>query len=165
MVEIAFTEPVGRTRMRTESITFAFVLTVALFSTGCGVDPKTLQSLRDAVNTVSTTSAVASHDLAEPMPVDSQFIPPHPERMDPFSFSASGPVSVQERPTIPVVAQVQVLGFAQVDEPRVLLRTKGTTMSLKVGDRIDGIQVMAIDAPTVELQMGSLLWTASMFEG
>jgi len=25
--------------------------------------------------------------------------------------------------------------------------------------------VMAIDAPTVELQMGSLLWTASMFEG
>jgi hypothetical protein len=75
-----------------------------------------------------------------------------------------GPVEDQAGTTITTVAQVEVLGFAEVDEPRVFLRTKETTKSLKVGDVTDGVEVIAIKPPAVELRMGSLVWTATMFD-
>jgi hypothetical protein len=149
--------------MRTKSISsFSVVLAATMFSMGCGVEPETLKSLTEAVNTISAQQSLASQDPFGQ--VDSVFDAPNPDRVDPFSFPAGAPVSDQEGTTITTVAKVKVLGFANVDGPRVFLRAKETTKSLSVGDVTDGIEVVAIKPPAVELRMGSLTWTATMFD-
>ena len=135
---------------------------------GCGVETQTLESIREVVQTVHGTAndvspATASPATAEKTP-EIAFEPPYPDRIDPFSFpagfGAGGPAEV----TSPSMMQVQVLGFADVEEPRVFLRSRETTRSLRVGDTVDGIEVLAIKAPAVDLRMGSLVWTATMFD-
>ena len=155
----------GESRMRTKSISsFSVLLAATMFSAGCGVEPETLQSLTQAVNTISAQQSLASQEQDPFGQANSVFEAPYPDRVDPFSFPAGAPVSDQEGTTITTVAQVRVLGFANVDEPRVFLRAKEITKSLGVGDVTDGIEVVAIKPPAVELRMGSLTWTATMFD-
>lgn len=142
----------------------AGLVAVAAFSMGCGVEPATLETLRGAVNTISAQQGAAQLDARQSGNRIADFDAPYPERVDPFSFPEGAPVDDQEGTTITTVAQVEVLGFANVDEPRVFLRTKEITRSLGVGDVTDGVEVIAIKAPAVELRMGSLVWTATMFD-
>lgn len=151
--------------MRTKSISsFAMALAATLFSTGCGIEPGTLESLKEAVNTISAQQTLASQDRDEIEPNDLVFAAPNPDRVDPFAFQAGAPISDQAGTTINSVAQIEVLGFANVDEPRVFLRTKGMTRSQGVGGVTEGVEVVAINPPEVELRMGSLIWTATMFD-
>jgi hypothetical protein len=138
--------------------------TLTVLGAGCGARPETLESLRQAVHRVSTQSPLASHPEDEPPAIDASFQPPHPDRVDPFSFAADASVADQAGTTITTVAQVEVMGFAEVEEPRVFLRTKETTKSLKVGQATEGVEVIAIKPPAVQLRMGSLVWTATMFD-
>lgn len=157
-------KPGRPTRMRPKSIHFLLASTLAAFSAGCGIKPETLESLTEVVNSVSSQPPLAAQAQLDPMPGDSLFQPPYPDRIDPFAFPADAPVADQAGTTITTVAQVEVLGFANVDHPCVFLRTKETTKSLKVGEVTDGVEVVAIKPPAVDLRMGSLIWTATMFD-
>ena len=148
--------------MKTFNIIFA---STVLLATGCGVDPETLDSLRDVVNTSAgaPTEFIPTEHVA--IADELQFDPPNPDRVDPFSFpiDAAGELDQPGTP-ITTVGHVEVLGFAEVDEPRVFLRTRQTTKSLAVGDTADGVEVIAIHPPAVDLRMGSLKWRATMFD-
>ena len=151
--------------MRSKSISsFSIVLAATALSMGCDIEPGTLESLKDAVNTISAQQSLASQGQHQFRPAERGFDAPNPGRVDPFSFPAGAPVSDQTGTTITTAAQVQVVGFANVDEPRVFLRTKAMTKSLGVGGVTDGVEVVAINPPAVELRMGNLVWTATMFD-
>lgn len=140
------------------------LVALAALVSGCSADPEALQSLQDAVNQVNLAAA---NDVLVPQvrSDEVEFTPPFPDRIDPFTFPAGAAAVTQQTGTsITSAAQITVLGFAEVDQPRVFLRTRETTRSLVVGDTMDGVEVIAINPPTVDLRMGSLQWRASMFE-
>ena len=136
----------------------------AMLAAGCGLEPETIETLQGVVQTVTAGPAVA-----EPVEQDSEsdatFRPAYPDRVDPFSFPETAPVSDESSTSITSVAQVEILGFAEVDEPRVFLRTRDQIKSLKVDDVVDGVEVVSISPPTARLRMGTLVWTATMYEG
>jgi hypothetical protein len=51
-----------------------------------------------------------------------------------------------------------------VGRQHVLLRSGEISKSLQVGESINGVQVIAINPPTVQLQLGTLVWSATMFD-
>ncbi len=150
------------------------MMLVAVAVSGCGVEQQSLSSLREIIHTASTGGqeteqpAVADDEADKAFGQDQYdvpFDPPYPERVDPFTFPAGTTVAKDQPGTsITAAAQVDVLGFADVGEARVFLRTKETTHSLSVGDMIEGVEVIGIHPPTVDLRMGSLQWRASMFD-
>ena len=139
------------------------LVALALLTVGCGIEPATLESLRDVVMTASA----ATEDQLPPE-IESEvveFEPPNPDRVDPFTFPAGSTLAADQPGTsITTAAQVDVLGFANVDGPRVFLRTKDIIKSLAVGESTDGVEVEGIHPPAVDLRMGSLRWRATMFD-
>ena len=135
---------------------------------GCGVDPETLKSLQSAVSTVSNAeSSPNSAELGDNGPIaesEIAFVPKYPERIDPFSFPSGQTASQQGNAPLATVTQIEVLGFANVGTAHVLLKSGDKSRSLKVGESIDGIRVLAINPPTTQLQAGTLVWTATMFD-
>ncbi len=149
--------------MRTKSI--SLVAVAALVVAGCGVEPETLESLRNAVNTVSATNSLPKpQPVVDADPTDSLFQPSYPDRVNPFTFPRDADDSDRGGANVTSVVQVQILGFAEVDEPRVFLRTNERTKSMRIGEIFDGVEVVAIHPPAVELRMGNLVWTATMFD-
>ena len=136
---------------------------MAAFVAGCGIEPETLDSLRGMVQAASVAAA-ATPPLEAPAAEPIRFDPPHPDRINPFTFP-EGQSLAADLPSPAVVSSVQVdvLGFAQVDEPRVFLRSGDVTKSLAVGDMIDGTRVIGIHPPAVDLQRGGLRWRATLF--
>lgn len=157
--------------MKTTFPTFWLPFLMMALQTGCGVQPEALQSLREAVDTASNRSSSGagfrqpgnSNPQAKLVSL-SDYEPPHPDREDPFSYPVDALGTSRQLSAVTSVAQIEVLGFANVDEPRVLLRTKSTTKSLAVGELLDGVEVVSIRAPAVELRIGTLVWTATMFD-
>ncbi len=145
---------------------FLFAAAATWVVPGCGVQPETLATLTEAVRTAQDHARTLQPPPSViAAPSKSEFKPAHPNRVDPFVFPSE--ITDNQRAPVPTtsVAQVRVMGFAEVDELRVLLEAKDSTQSLKVGDELNGIEVVAIKPPTVELRLGNLIWTASMFDG
>ena len=140
---------------------------IVITSCGCSVEPETLDSLRAAVETIScdeSSSMSGAHNLSiESEGAEASFQPPHPDRVDAFAFAA-GIDGSSEEDTGASVTNVVVIGFANVREHRVFLTIDDQTRSLRVGEVFRGIEVVSIREPVVELRMGSLLWTATMFD-
>ncbi|WP_068257922.1 hypothetical protein [Rubripirellula obstinata] len=170
-----------------------------LFASGCGIDPETLDSLTQVVNRNSDAGLVQGNsDLSDSFSqsIDNQggrvntgsgddslsaahsFKPLYPDRENPFVYPSDVDTSTAA-PTSTSVAEIQVMGFANVQsggmsvngtssipsgESKVLLKTNHGIKSLAVGDQVGQITVLRIDPPTVELKMGSLIWTATMFD-
>ncbi|TWU59867.1 hypothetical protein Poly51_01400 [Rubripirellula tenax] len=164
---MSFTRYSDRNGLKIASVGMAMVLTV-----GCGSDSETLESIREAVGQVSRVSNPASGNSAD-QPGDpgndvvlSNFTPPYPDREDAFSYPGEGTTSSEQSESAAVnsVAEIEVLGFANVGQAKVFLRSKSITRSLAVGDRFDGVEVVNIEPPRVEMKMGSLIWTATMFD-
>ncbi len=151
--------------MKSTHLACIAALTAAVMSVGCNMEPQTLESIRSVAQSVQGAAGVTPESL--PITATTQvavsFTPPFPDRVDPFSFP-TGIDGEASEVTSPTMMQVKVLGFADVDEPRVFLRSRDTTRSMKVGDKADGIEVVAINVPAVELRMGSVVWTATMFD-
>jgi hypothetical protein len=57
---------------------------------------------------------------------------------------------------------VALLGFADIDEPRVVLAINGEAKALRSGEEALGIQVISIDPPRAVLQRGRSRWTVSI---
>jgi hypothetical protein len=161
--------------MKTQALVAYGLLIMLVSQSGCDVDPETLESLQSAVRTVSAAQSssqssaeteadsVATAALAA-QSANAQFVPKHPHRIDPFSFPVGAQVGDSESTSMTTVAEIEVLGFANVGKQHVLLRSGETSRSMQVGESISGIRVIAINPPTVQLQMGTLIWTATMFD-
>ena len=106
------------------------------------------------------------------------YTPLYPDRDNPFVYPADANNDAVV-PTSTSVAEIQVMGFANVQshgksvngtkassamESKVLLKTDLGIKLLAVGEHVGQITVLRIDSPTVELKMGSLIWTATMFD-
>ena len=57
---------------------------------------------------------------------------------------------------------VVLMGFADIDEPRVVLAINGEAKALRSGEEALGIQVISIDPPRAVLQRGRSRWTVSI---
>lgn len=134
---------------------------------GCGVDPETLESLQAATSTISAAQVQVSPEITKGPATKSsksQFTPANPDRLDPFTFPSDGNKESGAGSSMTTVAEIEVLGFANVGKPHVLLRSGETVRSMQVDESIDGIRVITINPPIVQLQMGTLIWTATMFD-
>ena len=137
-----------------------FIIATGL--SGCGGEIP--QPLLDAVAqraSMTAPSADSKSDVGSP-PQPVVFTPPYPERVDPFRYPDDQIVSAGNESSL--VGRVQVLGFASVREPRVVLKIDETTHTPKVGDKPAGIEVVRITPPTVQLRRGQFSWSASLFE-
>ncbi len=146
---------------------------------GCGVEPETLQSLAAAANSMQGAGGsqeggpFSAMTMLNPVlhtgePDEGQgessvngYVLPFPDREDPFHFPEDA--SLAETP-VSTVKRVEVLGFSNVDEPRVLVRTQNGVNSIRVGQKFDGIEVLEIHRPAVKLKIDNLVWTATMFD-
>lgn len=139
---------------------------VALICTGCNLEPETLAALQEAVQ-ASTQSPDSEPEETGIEAVEVAFSTPHPNRVDPFSF----PGESTDRPALdpieigepgPIVTEV--LGFADVDQPRVLLRIGDRSFSMKVGDQIQSVEVIRIRPPAADLSVDGVVRTITMFD-
>jgi hypothetical protein len=97
--------------------------------------------------------------------VSTTFDPTYPNRIDPFTFPDESNLEGSGTDTsVKSAAQVDVLGFADLGQPRVFLRAREKTHSLAVGESVYGVEVVEIRPPAVRLRMGGLTWSATMFD-
>ena len=128
------------------------------------MSPETIESIRRAAARPSQGSTVTVPQ-AEVNPVSVAFHPAFPHRSDPFSFPDDSTLLDETVDTsIKSAAHLDVVGFADLGEPRVFLSARGKTHSLAVGESVYGVEVTEIRPPAVRLRMGSLAWTATMFD-
>ncbi len=86
---------------------------------------------------------------------------PFPERENPFLFPGT---EVERAIPSAAVNEVCVIGFIDVGVPSAVLRVQETMRTLHVGDKVQGIEVVAIQPPLVKLRQGKLTWNASLFD-
>ena len=136
---------------------------------GCDASTGSLESIRAAVRSQSPKQVeeVRNVGLSSDQ-TKGEFRPVNPNRRNPFEFPAadgehSGP-QVLLGDGSATASQVSVMGFAEVDIPRVILKVGDQTKILRAGDQVMNIKVIKISPPRVELQIDNLTWTATMFD-
>ncbi|WP_146536692.1 hypothetical protein [Rubripirellula reticaptiva] len=141
---------------------------IASVTVGCGSDPDTLGTLREIVSQTSHSTKSGNfgsdRDTVASGADVRKFTAPYPDRQDAFAYPGQSPEANVAVVSATSVAEFKVLGFANVGEPRVFLKSKSATKSVAVGEKFDGVHVLEINPPRVELQMGTLVWTATMFD-
>ncbi|MGB7324804.1 MAG: hypothetical protein WBD31_08020 [Rubripirellula sp.] len=141
---------------------------MASVTVGCGGDPESLGALREIVSQASHSTQ--SRNIGSDQKTvasgseTAKFSPPYPNRQDAFCYPGQSPETNVAVVSATSVAEFKVLGFANVGEPRVFLQSKSATKSVAAGGKFDGVVVLEINPPRVELQMGTLVWTATMFD-
>jgi hypothetical protein len=144
------------------------VLVAVTACLGCGIEPETLAKLQEAVNSASGKGLTAENPEPAAQIKEVAFAPPYPDRINPFSFAGQAAPETQfESTSSPLIdggVDVQVLGFANVDQPCVLLRIRGNTHSLSVGGQVNDVQVIAIRPPAADLRIGTTARTVTMFD-
>jgi len=114
-------------------------------------------SVRPAVN------ATVAPDLAEPeegiSPV-AEFAAPFPDRSE--LFEPPQRVQSSVRRDDEYGEMVELKGFINVDEPRVILSIDGVISPVPEGGEKYGVQVISIEPPKVVLQRGRKRWTATL---
>ena len=98
---------------------------------------------------------------AERLATVDKFVAPFPNRVDIFSPPKRAQSSVR-RTTDDEDDTLELIGFVNVDEPRVVLDIDGVTSHVAVGQERYGIRVISIDQPSVTLQRGRITWTATL---
>ena len=119
-----------------------------------------------ATNTASpkANSATArTPDLANPKVTSAQvaeFKPPFPERADLFEAPKRAQSTVRRDDEHG--QSVELKGFVNVDEPRVVLSIDGVISPIAEGGEKYGVQVISIQPPKAVLQRGRSRWTATL---
>jgi len=93
-------------------------------------------------------------------PAPRPFVPPFPDRTDLFQPPKRTQGTQHRSETSEGL--VELKGFVNVDEPRVVLSIDGAIAPLPEGGEKYGVQVISIKPPTVVLQRGRNRWTASL---
>jgi hypothetical protein len=92
--------------------------------------------------------------------VIAQFSPPFPERDTLFEPPKRAQGTVRRNEALG--ESVELKGFINVNEPRVVLSIDGVISSVPVGGEKYGVQVISIQPPTVVLQRGRDRWPATL---
>ncbi|WP_442508767.1 hypothetical protein SH528x_000299 [Novipirellula sp. SH528] len=144
------------------AVCIAFVLTLG----GCSVEPEQIEQWSESLRKSGGFTAPSEiKQTPQSLVSEVRFRPKYEERVDPFHFPNDQPTTVVKRDSRASKAtQLEVLGFAQLDVPKVILRTKDSTVTLAVGQSHYGLEVIEIQPPAVKLKSGNLVWTATMFD-
>ena len=152
-------------------------LLAGLALTGCGSseeDPLTEATPVQAVAALPAVAAgtqktdakpatAATPDLAvtsESIAPKHEFTPPFPERLE--LFQPPQRAQSMARRDDEHGETVELKGFVDVGEPRVVLSIDGVVSSLPQGGEKYGVQVISIEPPTVVLQRGRNRWPATL---
>jgi hypothetical protein len=113
--------------------------------------------------TKSDTKPTPTPDLTVAKPTSTetaQFTPPFPERLELFEppKRAQGTVKRDDEHG----ETVELKGFINVDQPRVILSIDGVVSPVPEGGEKYGVRVIAIQPPSVVLQRGRNRWTATL---
>jgi hypothetical protein len=122
--------------------------------------PKKSELKETTVEKSATEPDKAKSNEVKPEPVQQAFEPPYPDRENLFlapkrsSVHKDSPGSVQQ--------SVELLGFANVQGPRVILSIDGNVVPMPEGMKQSGIEVISIQPPAVVLQRGRERWQATL---
>jgi hypothetical protein len=89
-----------------------------------------------------------------------EFAPPFPGRVE--LFEPPKRAHSQVRHDDEHGSSVELKGFINVDEPKVVLSIDGVISPVPAGGEKYGVQVIAIEPPSVVLQRGRSRWTATL---
>ena len=128
---------------------------------GCGIPSL---PIIDEPMGVEPAIAHGQRNLTPPITTPVSFKPPNPDRTNPFSIADAQVNDSSDNLNQGNSPRVVVYGFANVSGERAVLLIDGRRCTLAVNERINGVQVVKIDPPSVTLQTGNFLWTASMFD-
>ena len=111
----------------------------------------------------SESNAAPAPELANSKQTTAQpvaFTPPFPDRVELFEAPkrAQGTVKRNDENG----ATVELKGFINVDQPRVVLSIDGVVSPVPEGGEKYGVQVISIQPPSVVLQRGRNRWTATL---
>ncbi len=111
----------------------------------------------------SESNAAPTPELANPKQTTAEpvaFTPPFPDRVELFEAPkrAQGTVKRDDEHG----ATVELKGFINVDQPRVVLSIDGVVSPVPEGGEKYGVQVISIQPPSVVLQRGRNRWTATL---
>ncbi len=102
-------------------------------------------------------------DLANPKVTSAQpaaFAPPFPDRLEIFEPPKRAQTSVKRDDEHG--QSVELKGFIDVDQPRVILSIDGVVSPVPEGGEKYGVHVISIQPPSVVLQRGRNRWTATL---
>ena len=146
-------------------------LCLGVFIVGCHREvepaPETVAAIEAPV--VTTPSATpeakttATPDLANPKETKATvavFTPPFPDRVDLFDPPKRAQSTIRRDDEHGET--VELKGFIDVDEPRVILSIDGVISPVPEGGEKYGVRVIAIQPPSVVLQRGRNRWTATL---
>ncbi len=117
-------------------------------------------STEAAVNTsASADKAEATTQKPKPTAV-AAYSPPFPDRLELFEppKRAQGTVRQDDQNG----ESVELKGFVNVDQPRVVLSIDGVISPIPEGGEKYGVHVISIQPPSVVLQRGRSRWTATL---
>jgi hypothetical protein len=103
----------------------------------------------------SADAATSSNTVAEPA-----FTPPFPNRLEAFEPPKGSQSTVRRDEEHG--ESVELKGFINVDQPRVVLSIDGVVSPVPQGGEKYGVQVISIQPPSVVLQRGRARWTATL---
>jgi hypothetical protein len=100
-------------------------------------------------------------DLAEEEQITAvaEYTPPFPERVEFFEPPKRAQSTVRQDEH---GESVELQGFVNVDEPRVVLSIDGVVSPLPEGGEKYGVKVIAIQPPSVVLERGRSRWKATL---
>lgn len=115
-----------------------------------------------AIETQPVSEGKKLPDLAEPENKSAkvaEFTPPFPQRLELFEPPQRQSTARRDDEH---GETVELKGFIDVGEPRVVLSIDGVISSVPEGGEKYGVQVISIEPPTVVLQRGRNRWPATL---
>ena len=112
---------------------------------------------KPATKPASTPDIASPKAAAEPV---AEFTPPFPDRVDLFEAPKRAQSTVRRDDEHGET--VELKGFINVDQPRVILSIDGVVSPVPEGGEKYGVHVISIQPPSVVLQRGRNRWTATL---
>lgn len=117
----------------------------------------------DAPAATTENKQAPEPELAEPnesSPAVAEFTPPFPERLELFEAPKRAQSNIRRDDEHGET--VELKGFINVDQPRVVLSIDGQISPVPEGGEKYGVRVISIQPPSVVLQRGRNRWTATL---
>jgi hypothetical protein len=121
--------------------------------------PTTADSVQPVANASPAPDPAAADEAEPPIAAVAQFVPPFPARE---LFEPPKRAQGTARRDDEHGETVELKGFVNVDEPKVVLSIDGVISPVPEGGEKYGVQVISIQPPSVVLQRGRNRWTATL---